>query len=123
MNRLASDELDATQGPSPSQRNAADIKRLKARAARRGLYSPGPGAYSPEKELWRKVTNSAAFRSSSAQTTSNLIKDQGDPGAYEPHIFLSLAKQASSSWNRRVTGACAAAFFALLTRTQSSSQC
>ena len=64
------------------------------------------------------MTNSAAFRSSSAQTTSNLIKDQGDPGAYEPHIFLSLAKQASSSWNRRVTGACAAAFV-LLTRTQS----
>ena len=93
---------------SPSERNAEDIRRLKARAARRGL-SPGPGAYSPQdaNKTSLKLSGHAAFRSSSDRIVSNLLKDKGDPGSYEPQIYLSLVRQASTSWNKSASGECA----------------
>ena len=91
---------------SPSQRGAEDSKRLKARSARRGL-SPGPGAYSPQQigSTSRELSGHYAFRSSVERTVSNLLKESGDPGAYEPQVYLSLMRQATMSWNKTASGA------------------
>ena len=89
---------------SPSQRNAEDIKRLKARAARRGL-TPGPGSYSPERQSSSSTDLSGhfAFRSSTQRIKVNFLNDTGDPGEYDAQLYLSLVKQASTSWNKSAT--------------------
>jgi hypothetical protein len=95
---------------SPSQRSSEDMKRLKARAARRGL-SPGPGAYDPRMigSTSLDLTGHFAFRSMAKRgdPMGYMLNEQGDPGAYDSQIYLSLARQASSSWNSSATSACA----------------
>ena len=86
---------------SPSQREKIDRKREEARAAKRGT-SPGPAHYDPHpvRSTSEKLSGHFAFRSSSKQRMSHLLKDKGDPGAYEPAVYLSLATQATSSHSK-----------------------
>jgi hypothetical protein len=84
---------------SPTQREKADTKRLNARMAKRNL-SPGPAHYSPQRatSTSRDLAGHAAFRSGIERTSSHLLKDKGDPGSYDAHVYLSLVRQALSSF-------------------------
>ena len=90
---------------SPSQRSAEDIQRLKARAAKRGL-SPGPGAYSPQAPGSIAANYGLyAFKSSVQRIVNTQVnREQGDPGSYEPQIYLSLVRQATSSCSKSAAG-------------------
>ena len=88
---------------SPTQRQAEDAKRIKARMMRRGA-NPGPAHYSPQQlsanssSTLRQLAGEYAFKST-LQRKDLVFKDKGDPGEYEPAVYLSLAN-SMKSFNR-----------------------
>ena len=86
---------------SPTQRQKEDAKRIQFRISKRG-NNPGPAHYSPQRlaSTSRELAGHFAFKSSSERIPSILLKDKGDPGEYDPHVYLSLAQSSSMSFNR-----------------------
>lgn len=86
---------------SPSQRMHIDEARLKARAAQHGLV-PGPGSYDPKRMQVTadELAGTTAFKSKSGRKLDGTLKDNGDPGAYNPYDGFQLASQSSRSFNK-----------------------
>ena len=92
---------------SPSHRAATDEARAKARAGKASL-TPGPGAYDPKRQsaTSSEVAGSAAFKSKSDRKSDGMLREQGDPGAYNPYSSSSVVAQSSRSFNKsQQTGA------------------
>ena len=86
---------------SPSQRMHIDEARLKARAAQHGLV-PGSGSYDPKRMQVTadELAGTTAFKSKSGRKLDGTLKDNGDPGAYNPYDGFQLASQSSRSFNK-----------------------
>jgi len=92
---------------SPSQRASLDEARLKARVAKGGL-TPAPGAYDPKRLATdsEQLAGTTAFKSKSDRKADSTLREQGDPGSYNPYDNRSMASNASRSFNRsQQTGA------------------
>eukprot|EP00325_Prymnesiales_sp_UTEX-LB-985_P031446 CAMPEP_0174717508 /NCGR_PEP_ID=MMETSP1094-20130205/26468_1 /TAXON_ID=156173 /ORGANISM="Chrysochromulina brevifilum, Strain UTEX LB 985" /LENGTH=243 /DNA_ID=CAMNT_0015917435 /DNA_START=69 /DNA_END=800 /DNA_ORIENTATION=- len=98
---------------SASSRQMIDEARMKARMAKWG-QNPGPGSYDPKQHgdqgFRQPQTNnyagSMAFKSKSDRTNENILREAGDPGAYEPYSTMNVASKSAQSFNRsQQTGA------------------
>jgi len=84
-----------------------DEARMKARAQRFGL-NPAPGAYDPKRQgsTSDDLAGSTAFKSKSDRKADGTLREQGDPGAYNPYDNTSMASKTSQSFNKsQQTGA------------------
>eukprot|EP00322_Chrysochromulina_rotalis_P011717 CAMPEP_0115844762 /NCGR_PEP_ID=MMETSP0287-20121206/8994_1 /TAXON_ID=412157 /ORGANISM="Chrysochromulina rotalis, Strain UIO044" /LENGTH=241 /DNA_ID=CAMNT_0003298495 /DNA_START=9 /DNA_END=734 /DNA_ORIENTATION=+ len=86
---------------SPSQRASVDDARMKARMQRTGL-TPAPGAYDPKRQgsTSEDLAGSTAFKSKSNRRDDGMLREQGDPGAYEPYSHMTVSNQSSRSFNK-----------------------
>ena len=91
--------------PKPSERQKEDKVRVKKKLKKRHI-NPGPGHYDPKRpgSTSRDLTASSAFRSKSSRHFDpvKLYGHDGDPGAYEPTVYLSLVLQAKHTFSQAI---------------------
>ena len=93
--------MTMVNGASPTQRASMDEARLKARTSKYGL-TPAPGAYDPKRtpSTAEDLAGTTAFKSKSERKNDGMLRDQGDPGAYNPHDGANMAASTSRSFNK-----------------------
>jgi len=86
---------------SPSQRASVDEARMRAKASRYGL-NPGPGTYDPKRlgTSSDDLAGSTAFKSKSDRKKDGMLREVGDPGAYEPYSNMTVSSQSARSFNK-----------------------
>eukprot|EP00900_Chrysochromulina_parva_P009466 jgi/Chrpa1/18520/Chrysochromulina_OHIO_Genome00023895-RA len=98
----------ARAGPVPSERQREDKKRLKKKLSKKH-FVPGPGTYDPKHKrevgsTSRDLTGSTVFRSRTQRRFDpvKLYGHDGDPGAYEPTVYLSLVMTAKKTFSQAI---------------------
>ena len=92
----------------PSERQREDKKRLKKKLSKKH-FVPGPGTYDPKHKrevgsTSRDLTGSTVFRSRTQRRFDpvKLYGHDGDPGAYEPTVYLSLVMTAKKTFSQAI---------------------